>query len=263
MPSGNLYDPQFGVDPYAGVKGGKGGVAGGGVIVGPNGGLIAGGGAAGGGCIGGPGVACGGAGAICCEAEGAVTNTSWVFTGQGCGSYNPTTSYSYVGAGCGSYDKQVTVTYYGWKLRQCCFVCFPLLLLIPLILLLLWILTPPEPTTSPITSQVVVVPPPPSKDCLVYGDPHITTFDGKHADYYTCGEYFLVKSSTVVIQGKFQALPMTNGLAVTTQVAVSGTAMKGNKLVVGPTFVQYNGQPVLTGFPSSFDNDVLSMQYNN
>lgn len=97
----------------------------------------------------------------------------------------------------------------------------------------------------------------PPKDCTVYGDPHINTFDGKHADYYTPGEYWIVKSDVVKIQGKYAPTPMTNGLAVTKAIAISGGFLNNNKLIIGSLDMggnafTYNGQPILAGFPSTF-----------
>merc|ERR1719254_30005 len=60
------------------------------------------------------------------------------------------------------------------------------------------------------------------KTCLVYGDPHINTFDGEHANYYTAGEYWIVRSATVSIQGQYAATAATNGLAVTKKIAIGG-----------------------------------------
>merc|ERR1719436_91448 len=82
------------------------------------------------------GSACGGAGAMCCEAEGAVTSTSWQFVGEGQGAYSKGSSYNYVGEGSGSFDKATTVAYYGWKVRPCCIGLSSLLVLSGLIYML-------------------------------------------------------------------------------------------------------------------------------
>jgi len=81
--------------------------------------------------------ACGGAEKFCCEAEGKVMDTNWVFVGHGNGNFQSTPSYSFVGEGCGSYEKEVTTTYYGWKLRKCCLGLLALLLVPALIYLLM------------------------------------------------------------------------------------------------------------------------------
>jgi hypothetical protein len=106
--------------------------------------------------------------------------------------------------------------------------------------------------------------------CLVYGDPHIKTVDGVHSDYYSAGEYWIVKSDTVWIQGKYQPTPMTNGLAVTKELAIGGPMMKGHKLLLNALdstmwFTGATSQSILTGFPSSFHSadPLVDIQYNS
>jgi len=96
------------------------------------------------------------------------------------------------------------------------------------------------------------------------------TFDGKHADYYSPGEYWIVKSETLIIQGKYGPTPMTNGLGVTKGIAISGTALKGNNLIImtmdmGPAAFTYKGQPICTGFPSTFNDPegLVHIDYNS
>jgi len=102
----------------------------------------------------------------------------------------------------------------------------------------------------------------PLKECVLYGDPHVQTFDGMHASYYTPGEYWIVKSDSVKIQSRYVALPITNGLAVTQQIAVGGSFLGGNVLIVTPTETKWNGLPILGGFPSNFQNDLVRIEYN-
>jgi len=91
---------------------------------------------------------------------------------------------------------------------------------------------------------------------MVFGDPHVLSFDGQRSDYYTPGEYWIVKSETVKIQGKYQPTPITNGLAVTNSIAISGSFINGHVLIVRSLdqspFTTYDGQPILRGFPSHF-----------
>jgi hypothetical protein len=91
------------------------------------------------------------------------------------------------------------------------------------------------------------------------------TFDGLHSDYYTSGEFWIVKSSTVIVQGKYSPTHATNGLAVTKKVAVGGSFLKGHTLIVGEEHATWDGQPILVTFPSKFEDPegLVSIVYNN
>merc|ERR1719343_1009795 len=179
----------------------------------------------------------------------------------GVGDYVQETTYKYVGYGAGTHTV-IPIVAPGFNWCYCC----PLLLL-PLLLLLL---IPSNPTTQPPILTTTGAPPEgPKGYCTVYGDPHVVTFDGSHEDYYTPGEYWIVKSQTVFIQGSYGALPMTNGLGVVKAIAIGGPFLKGHKLLIrtldlGPNMCTYDGHPVLTGFPSTFkSNDgLVDIQYN-
>jgi len=84
------------------------------------------------------------------------------------------------------------------------------------------------------------------------------------ADYYSPGEYWIVKSAAVWIQGRYLPLPSTSGLGVTKVLAVGGPFLKGHKLFVETRSATWDGQPVLTGFPSDFAvPGLVDMHYNN
>jgi len=104
--------------------------------------------------------------------------------------------------------------------------------------------------------------PGPSGTCVVWGDPHILTFDKKRVDFYTPGEYWIVKSSTVFIQGLYRPTHATSGLSVMKQIAFGGPFMQGHKLIIGCTTASYDGQPVLAGFPSNFQNNLVQATYD-
>jgi len=98
--------------------------------------------------------------------------------------------------------------------------------------------------------------------CVIWGDPHLMTFDRKRVDFYTPGEYWIVKSSTVNIQGLYRATQATSGLAVLQQIAFGGPFMQGHKLIIGATMASWDGQPVLAGFPSNFQNQLVQAVYD-
>merc|ERR1719323_1041666 len=267
-----VVDPGFGVTPPGvNVGGGSGGCNVGseccGPTVDPNFGVTPGiGGGAGSGacCVGGPGVACGGAGSACCEPAGAmVTSTGWAFVGAGNGDFASTPSYNYVGQGAGAYVKEVSTTFYGWKLKPCCLALLCLLLLLPL----LWLLLPKGGgSTMAVTSNVTPPAPAPAGPigtCTIWGDPHVMTFDNMHSDYYSPGEYWIVKSQQIWIQGRYLPTRMTSGLAVQKTLAIGGPLLKGRKIFVSADSATCDGQPILGGFPSSFSlPGVADFQYN-
>merc|ERR1712039_384753 len=109
-------------------------------------------------------------------------------------------------------------------------------------------LCPTTPTTQPSG---------PPGTCVVWGDPHILTFDRKRVDFYTQGEYWIVKSATVSIQGLYRPTHATSGLSVMKEIAFGGPFMKGHKLIVGATAASFDGQVILSGFPSQFRNNLL------
>merc|ERR1712079_980704 len=73
------------------------------------------------------------------------------------------------------------------------------------------------------------------------------------------GEYYIVKSGIISIQGRYLPTKFTNGLAVTKMVAIGGPLLKGNKLIIGPLAATWNGAPILTGFLRTLTSQVLCM----
>jgi len=89
------------------------------------------------------------------------------------------------------------------------------------------------------------------------------TFDHMHSDYYSPGEYWIVKSQTISIQARYLPTKMTSGLGVAKTLAIGGPMLKGHKLFISADSATCDGQPILTGFPSSFNvPNVVSIQYN-
>merc|ERR1712129_611503 len=98
----------------------------------------------------------------------------------------------------------------------------------------------------------------------IWGDPHIRTFDVMRSDYYSSGEYWIVKSPKLWIQARYLPTKMTNGLAVAKILALGGPMLNNGKLLISPTNTTWNGAPVLEAFPSSFTvPNFFAMTYDN
>jgi len=182
-----------------------------------------------------------------------ITTTDYSYVGEGRGEYSAVPNYSYVGEGAGAYAQDVMVTPYGCRVRPCCIILLLLWLLVPL----LWWLLRPGP---------VIIPKPegPMGVCKLWGDPHILTFDHMRSDYYSRGEFWIVKSDNVWIQGRYLPTRITSGLSVTKSIAVGGPFLKGHKLIVAVRSTTWDSQQVLTGFPSEFNvPGIVNMRYNN
>jgi len=101
----------------------------------------------------------------------------------------------------------------------------------------------------------------PAKTCLLWGDPHIISFDqvGDNKDealsFYGDGDYWLVKTSTVSIQGRFEGTKYPEGLAATNQIVVGGAFLHNHKIEVGTRdsgVLTVDGQAVFSSFPSTY-----------
>jgi hypothetical protein len=105
----------------------------------------------------------------------------------------------------------------------------------------------------------------PPKSCILYGDPHLITFDGARADYYSQGEYWVVKSDTVQIQGRYMPTVYTHGLSVTKELMIGGPFLGGHKLRISAKAASWDGQPILASLPSQWSNaqPPVSIQYND
>jgi len=87
---------------------------------------------------------------VCLEGdpESLKENATWVYKGEGHGSYIQNTSMDYIGPGAGAYEKEVHVTYGAFRCRTCCIF---LLLLVPILSLLafwLWPRRTPAPAQA-------------------------------------------------------------------------------------------------------------------
>lgn len=111
----------------------------------------------------------------------------------------------------------------------------------------------PDPVPVPVPVPVPTPSPPATEVCTIWGDPHIVTFDKKRVDFYTPGEYWLVKSDTVWVQGRYKPTHATSGLSVMKEIAFGGPSLNNAKLIITSTSASYNGKSILTGFPSAFN----------
>jgi len=110
--------------------------------------------------------------------------------------------------------------------------------------------------------------------CVLWGDPHIVPFDravrmqngrGSNVDMYNYGDYWIVKSSDVYIQGRYWSSKY-RGNSMTRGLAIGGPFLKGNLLMIEPLdgTVEWNGGEVVTSFPSTFSvPGLLYMKYHD
>merc|ERR1719382_1480606 len=110
-----------------------------------------------------------------------------------------------------------------------------------------------------------------AKICILWGDPHVISFDqvGKDknqaSSFYGDGDFWLVQSTTVHIQARFEGTKYTEGLAATNQIVVGGPFLHGHKIEVGTRdsgILTVDGQPVMSTFPSSYHGAGFTLTYD-
>mmetsp|Transcript_100557 Transcript_100557/g.307308 ORF Transcript_100557/g.307308 Transcript_100557/m.307308 type:complete len:320 (-) Transcript_100557:47-1006(-) len=92
--------------------------------------------------------------------------------------------------------------------------------------------------------------------CLIWGDPHIETFDHGRADFFGEGEVWLVRSKNISIQARYEATPFTHGLAATGAVAVGGPFIRRHVLKVSSMHggvISWDDEPILPRLGTSFN----------
>jgi len=109
--------------------------------------------------------------------------------------------------------------------------------------------------------------------CTIWGDPHIEVFDNgilgrqkvPSVGIYTSGDYWLVNSDLVKIQGRYGTTVFSeNGMSAMLALAVGGPFMRNHTLIIqqiddGSVF--YDGQPIVEEFPSEFVQYFMRVQY--
>lgn len=115
--------------------------------------------------------------------------------------------------------------------------------------------------------------------CTIYGDPHVITFDRAPVKPVIslldisspvrsdngAGDFWLVKSNQVQIQGRFSKVP-TSGRLFLRGLAVSGPFLKDNILLIsghsldGKVF--WNREQILKSAPSEYSNSLISAKYH-
>jgi len=95
----------------------------------------------------------------------------------------------------------------------------------------------------------------------------VVTFDGARPSFYGEGDFWIVKSHSVRIQGRYLATKYTHGLAATSRLAVGGPFLHGHVIVVGTMddgVLTVDGQPVLTALPSTYTlHGLATLRYDN
>lgn len=108
-------------------------------------------------------------------------------------------------------------------------------------------------------------PAPAKSTCVVWGDPHISVFDRSLAEdkssvpilgMYQSGDFWLVKSSSISIQGRYGPTRFTGGLSALLSLAVGGPFLNGHKLIIEPMDdggkITWDGEEILQALPSDF-----------
>jgi hypothetical protein len=137
------------------------------------------------------------------------------------------------------------------------------LVLVIILVILFW---PTEQPTTTTTSTMAAVQAPVKGTCEFWGDPHIKSFDGARLSFYGDGEFWIVKSDKIKIQGVYMGTKWTHGLAATSKIVVSGPVVGNKKIIVGSLEtgpITVDGVPVLTTFPSTYNLQGGTLSYNN
>jgi len=116
-------------------------------------------------------------------------------------------------------------------------------------------------------------------ECVIYGDPHVSTFDQKQVLALVQGaeqqdavrDFWLVKSDNVLIQGRYENVDLLQSASYSKQnkfmtaIAVGGPFLGSQKLTIQPMngLIMWNGEAILSSAPSTFQNEFVNIVYSN
>lgn len=169
--------------------------------------------------------------------------------GAGRGEYVRQMVYKWVGEGQGDLSVLAPMPWYR-RCLPCLFVTVALLGLVGLIALavMMWPTTRSAvasttvidkivaPTVAPFVApkpQIDVTADPQVAECIVWGDPHLVTFDAARPNFYGPGDHWLIWSDKLKVQARVLGTEWTSGLAATNKVIIGGEAVDGNTIEVG------------------------------
>jgi len=174
------------------------------------------------------------------------------YVGHG-GDFIQETTFRYVGNGAGNFG----VARRGFNF---CWLNLCWLLLLPLLLMFLLSRMHTQTRTMTLGFRRDQTPQGPLGTCRIWGDPHVMTFDNHRTDFYSQGEYWIVKSDTVWIQARYLPTQITHGLSVTKELIISGPFINNRKLRIDARNAYWDGQPILTGFPDQFIDQQMGVR---
>jgi len=148
----------------------------------------------------------------------------------------------------------------------------------------------PTPSTSTTTTTTLTTPTttttsttlPRRQTCLIFGDPHVVTFDAaeeamasRDVDHNVlwsakrvvditekkcrkfCGAHWIVRSEEIKIQASY-----TDTRSWVKNIAISGSFLQGHTLIVSADgTVTWNDRQVVSTLPATFDNELVHLRY--
>jgi len=108
--------------------------------------------------------------------------------------------------------------------------------------------------------------------CTIWGDPHVDVFDNGLFDaaerveplgIFTSGDYWLVKSRDVLIQGRYGTTIFSQGQSSLLALALTGPFLANHTLIIEPDEgkIALDGQAILEDFPSEFVQPFTRIRY--